>query len=230
MSRRSRPAPRRAFHGISISVAALALGTPSIGSSASFVAIDPFGLDPGRVVVFWGLSGDGRTLFGQRGPNAESDNEAIRWDADRGIVGLGNLPRGVVESTAIASSFDGSSIVGESDTTIPVLDPATGRDTPIVSAFVWDEVRGMRGLGRLAPGEPGFSGASAISEDGSTIIGNDVVFEEDLRTHRSQGFVFTESTGMRRLPGASERWYSAALSDVSGDGSVLIGTGFGPPA
>lgn len=49
------------------------------------------------------------------------------------MVGLGDLPGGVFYSEALATSADGSIIVGQS---VPAS--SSGR------AFIWDEVNGMR--------------------------------------------------------------------------------------
>lgn len=322
---------------------------PHGGRAASFVTASDLGFEEGPSVVFWGISGDGRTVLGRRSrrPTGSEDyphQEAFRWNADRGIVGIGSLPEGTVASQAVASSFDGSMVVGFLDRMISAPDPASGpvtslsnafvwgdqtgvrpldpetprpthprsswasgisadgttivgsrhvrselvgEDEPVehwffeaivwregreplllgtfeteqgshfhglhgsfatdVSAdgtiviggsntplgeqgFVWDEVRGMRRLGRLSPEAPGHSDAIAISADGSTIVGRDVVVGDDLQTLSMEGFVFNEAAGMQRLTGDLDRWSDTVLTDVSADGSIAVGIGYGTTA
>jgi probable HAF family extracellular repeat protein len=68
------------------------------------------------------------------------------------MVGLGDLPGGVFESTATAVSADGSVIVG------------TGASASGNQAFRWTGGGGMQGLGAL-PGGVFLSGAYGVSAD-----------------------------------------------------------------
>lgn len=180
-----------------------------------------------------GVSADGRTIVGSRiveaGYDPEIDwdyriHEAIVWRDGRAPLLLGTLEteRGPWfpydhGSFATDVSADGSIVVGASDTT-------DSRE-----AFVWDEVHGMRGLGRFPSDDLSTSAATGISDDGRTIVGTNVFY--DLRTgaRRGEGFIYTEATGLQRIPGLSERWSDVTVTDISGDGSVVIGFGYTPP-
>lgn len=94
-------------------------------------------------------------------------NEAFRWTADGGMVGLGDLPGGSFSSTASSVSADGSVVLGFGQTSL-------GQE-----AFLWDETNGMRSLQEVLSGELGLdltgwqlTEATAVSADGRTIVGN----------------------------------------------------------
>jgi probable HAF family extracellular repeat protein len=90
----------------------------------------------------------------------------FRWTAERGMVGLGDLPGGPLNSNVWDVSADGSVIVGYGNT-------ASGE-----AAFLWTVGDGMRNLRDLliANGATGLTGwtltqATAVSADGRTIVG-----------------------------------------------------------
>lgn len=127
--------------------------------------------------------------------------EAFRWTAAAGMVGLGVLP-GANMSQATGVSADGSMVVGQSG------DP-TG-----VQAFLWTTTDGMTGLGFLPGGTN--SVANAISADGSTIVGwgNEPGASEAFRWTAAGGMV-----GLGFLPG----WSASFAQAVSADGSTIVG-------
>ena len=104
-----------------------------------------------------GVSGDGSVIVGES--NSASGNEAFRWTAASGMVGLGELPGGNFASTAFGVSGDGAVVVGQDSTA-----------TAFLEAFRWTQSGGMVGLGQL-PDIGFWSTALAVSADGSTIVG-----------------------------------------------------------
>lgn len=115
--------------------------------------------------------------------------------------GLGDLPGGVFDSRAYGVSADGSVIIGQSRT-------ANG-----IEAFRWTAETGMVGLGFL-PGQAS-SMANAISDDGSTIVGNS----------GNEAFRWTSQTGMIGLGDLSGGSFESRANGVSADGSVIVGEG-----
>lgn len=93
-----------------------------------------------------------------------SGYHAFRWTPTDGMVALGDLPGGNVDSQATGISGDGQIVVGYSS--------AVGAP----AAFVWTDAMGMVNLNDL-PGNPlvgtGWTmrNARAVSTDGSTIVG-----------------------------------------------------------
>jgi probable HAF family extracellular repeat protein len=95
--------------------------------------------------------------------------QAFRWSAQGGLQLLGDLPGGNVFSIATSISADGKTIVGYSQGNGPFL----------VSAFIWDEVHGMRSLqdvlslaGVSFGAFIGLTSANGISPDGRFIVGD----------------------------------------------------------
>jgi probable HAF family extracellular repeat protein len=135
--------------------------------------------------------------------------EAYRWSGGV-MVGLGDLPGGVVPGTANSRAFDisgdGGVVVGDG-----YLRTAPG--TAHREAFRWTNSAGMIGLGVL----PGFtdSQANGVSDDGNVVVGTST-----LQT-QAQAFRWTGSEGIVRLGNFS----SSAATDVSADGSVIVGSG-----
>jgi probable HAF family extracellular repeat protein len=123
--------------------------------------------------------------------------------------GLGDLPGGSFYSGARGVSADGSVVVGTGNS-------ANGCFGGCWEAFRWTQATGMVGLGDL-PGDVFSSEASAVSADGSVVVG------QSKSASGSEAFRWTQATGMvglGDLPGGS--FYSGA-SGVSADGSVVVG-------
>lgn len=180
-----------------------------------------------------GISANGGTIVGSRVIESGYDHDVILMDhrTREAVVwrdGQAPLLLGTLEterspwfpydhgSFATGVSADGSIVVGTTDS------------DDVREAFVWDEVHGMRGLGRLPSDDFSYSGASAISDDGRTIVGTNVFVDRRTFVSRSDGFIYTEATGLRRIPDLSEHWSRVRITDVSGDGSVVIGSGNNP--
>ena len=139
------------------------------------------------------------------GNGGTEGNQAFKWTAATGLVGLGDLPGGITSSVAQGMSDNGSVIVGRSYST-------NGSE-----AFRWSEAGGMIGLGDL-PGGTFESYAFSVSADGCTIVGRG-----SASTQGSQAFRWTAGEGMvglGYLPGPS---YLSEARDVSGDGAVIVG-------
>jgi len=124
------------------------------------------GLSEGR-----GVSADGSVVVGTSLTAFDEDTEfeAFRWTAAGGIVGLGDLAGGIVNSVANDVSGDGSVVVGRGES-------AVGDE-----AFVWDASNGLRSLRDVLSVELGLdltgwilTEAEAISDDGLTIVGTGI--------------------------------------------------------
>jgi probable HAF family extracellular repeat protein len=157
------------------------------------------------------ISHDGTTIvgfgIGQRG------REAFRWTGGA-MQPLGDLTGGDYVSTALAVSVDGNVVVGES-----------------ASAEGWEAFRwtrdGMTGLGDLSGGSF-HSAAFGVSADGDRIVG--LATSED----GSDAFLWTPQTDMQSLTrllqqqGLAQGWRLLYARGISGDGSVIVGTGRDP--
>ena len=86
--------------------------------------------------AFADVSSDGSTIVGQS--NSSNGPEAFRWTAESGMVGLGDLDGGQFFSYALATSSDGSVIVGNS-----------ASSSLNNEAFIWTQQNGMQGLGSI---------------------------------------------------------------------------------
>jgi probable HAF family extracellular repeat protein len=116
--------------------------------------------------VAYAVSGDGSVVVGRS--HVGTGREAFMWTAATGTVGLGYLPTAqALNSQAEDVSDDGRIIVGWSQSDAPGAR----------SAFVWDELNGMRELGaeltRLGHDLQGvvLVAAESVSADGTVITG-----------------------------------------------------------
>lgn len=131
-------------------------------------ATDFLGTLPGRNgSMAFDVSAAGDVVVGHAGFGGHG-NEAFRWTAETGMVGLGYLNESESMSRAFAVSGDGSVVVGESKTS-----ESNWR------AFIWDAENGMRDLGQLLENVYGvnmdgwtLTQAIDISADGRVIVGN----------------------------------------------------------
>jgi probable HAF family extracellular repeat protein len=190
-------------------------GSVVVGHSTSTNGREAFRWEGGQMVGLGDLEGpifssealavnaDGAVIVG-RGRSA-AGNEAFRWE-DGVMVGLGDLPGGSFSSRAYDVSADGSVIVGEG---------TSAASNPFPEAFIWTSETEIVGLGSL-PGGPFSSLARAVTPDGSIVVG---------WSNSSLGlepFSWSAATGMVGL-GLLGPDYGCAATDVSADGSVIVG-------
>ena len=95
-----------------------------------------------------------------------TDTQAFLWNAQTGIIGLGNLAGGEFYSTARDVSADGSIVVGSSFTSDGEM------------AFIWDDEKGMQSIQDMLETDYASDlngwillSATGISDDGSIITG-----------------------------------------------------------
>jgi probable HAF family extracellular repeat protein len=156
-----------------------------------------------------GVSADGSVIAGISG--SPRGNQAFRWTAATGMVGLGALPGGQFFSAASGISADGSVVVGAS------------RSAQGIEAFRWTAATGMVGLGAL-PGGGFFSYGRAVSADGSVIVG------DSITNLGSEAFIWDSGGGIRNLRGLLiglgddlTDWQLVDARGVSADGRTIVG-------
>jgi autotransporter-associated beta strand protein/probable HAF family extracellular repeat protein len=183
-----------------------ATGVVDLGTLGPLGSPGTPGLVPGYFSYAIGVSADGSVVVGS------SDNQAFRWTANGGMVGLGFLGGGNY-SYANGVSGNGAVVVGAS---------ALSGTTSLL-AFRWTATGGMANLGSLSGSN--FSSANAASTDGSVIVG----YSGNL------AFRWNAATGMQSIPDMLSAdgvnlagWNLAEATGVSGDGTVIVGNGTNP--
>ncbi len=162
------------------------------------------------------ISSNGRVVVGAS--YSASGIEAFRWTKKAGMMGLGDLSGGVFSSKALGVSANGRVIVGFGSTLYGQR------------AFRWTRQRGMV---ELADPESGFeSKALAVSLNGAVVVGkggtDGALFFE--------AFIWDRMNGMRLVKDVLEddfglnlsSWRLVAATDVSPDGSTIVGHGRNP--
>lgn len=175
-----------------------------IGSSASsswaVPSFYPLSMSPSAV------SADGLVVVGSSGP-PQGAQQAFRWTAEEGMVGLGVLSPGVplASYVPVGVSGDGSTVVG--------------------SGWKWTAATGMAGLSSL----PGSTHAYVygISSDGSVVLGGASVLN-------STGIALRvpcrwTRIGIQAIPGVPQG-LSAHAQAASADGAVIVGSMYTPGA
>ena len=183
--------------------------TPKPPAEATFMGLGDL---PGGDFLSWpdGVSADGSVVVGLSQSDSGlpcsggSCEEAFRWTADGGIVGLGDLLGGTFSSRAFDVSADGSIVVGWGAVGPPGDPDPSNSD---FEGFRWTPSAGMENLGLTWP--------VATSADGSVLVGRDF-FNRPSRWTAETGWV-------QLLPGG---W---TANDVSADGSVIVGKNTGFP-
>ena len=166
------------------------------------------------------VSSDGLTIVGSR--SSQPWDEAFRWTAATGIVGLGSSPDGVLRSyAAYAVSSDGNLIVGQG------FHIGNGSYS---EAFRWTQATGLVRLGDL-PGGGLYSYAWDVSADGTYIVG------AGSTTTTTESFIWDRFHGMRNLRdfliaecGVTNLtgWTLSAARGISADGHTIVGDGINP--
>jgi probable HAF family extracellular repeat protein len=137
------------------------------GGNITGLGLLPAGLAAGSALD---ANADGTVVVGWAGVNPSGAEEAFRWTAESGMVGLGTLePDWGRFSRANAVSADGRVVVGESESSAGFF----GRE-----AFLWDEAGGMRSLKEELETVYGdelldwtLLRATGISDDGKVVVG-----------------------------------------------------------
>lgn len=160
------------------------------------------------------INADGSVIVGT---DANGPQRAVRWE--NGVIqDLGVLPDGITSASRDVSA-DGSVVVGFSN-----IEYSPGFILP--EAFIWQDGV-MTGLGFLNnTDEPGNnqSTATAVSGDGSTVIGS-ARWRNEAGTNLPQGFVWRDG-GMQNIGVIPTNVFGgpfATLSAVSFDGHAIVG-------
>ena len=160
----------------------------------------------GKVSQVFAVSGDGSCAVGESlataGLGVTTGTEATLWRKPKTPMRLGTLTEKDPFSSAKAISWQGSVIVGESQT------------SEGMRAFRWTEQHGIESLGVL-PGHDE-SMALGVSGDGQLIIGESSSLYEELAFRWVQG----KMTPLGDLPGGKKQ--SIALA-ISADGKTIVG-------
>jgi uncharacterized membrane protein len=162
------------------------------------VGLDSLGAPYGHSRAF-GVSADGSVVVGDTlwpRPEWWWGSQAFRWSEDEGMIGLGFLP-GSTMTTAVATSADGSVVVGYGTSAIFGGSART--------AFRWTAAEGMVEIVEQEIDRR--SSANDVSADGTVIVG----------TTGNEGFRWTSDGGITLL-GPNSQAYA-----VSADGSVIVG-------
>lgn len=135
------------------------------------------------------------------------------------FIALGFLP-GKDSSGAHAISADGSTIVGGSNIAGGTIQNST-------EAYRWTKTTGMVGRGILSRAQMGvatFSSATAVSADGSVVVGLSISPESAGSATPFEAFRWTAATGMRPLADLPGGAFTSRAIGVSGDGNIAVGS------
>jgi probable HAF family extracellular repeat protein len=216
---------RQAIPVVALAVAAV---HPVAGRSAPAAAFHGLGPMPGVTPIGTyasGISGDGSTVVGYGWVNPHATH-AFRWTQSEGYDVIG----GGTDSRALASSFDGSVIVGQANLRAFRWTRDTGmEELPIYHALDvsadgqaiagmnirWMSPNLYTDLGVLRGGD--YTSAYGISADGQVVVG----FAETAPHRHAHAFRWTAAGGIRDL-GVTTGIESVAWG-VSGDGHVVVG-------
>jgi probable HAF family extracellular repeat protein len=199
-----------------------AIGSATQVQAASFIGL---GSTNDLESYVHGISADGSTVVGRyRNSSTNQTTQAFRWTQSGGMQGLGYLPSSQPISIALGVSGDGSIVVGSG---------SRSRLSEFrMEAFQWRQSGGMQGLGALIgdifspapffnpgpfPESANFSQATAISNNGSTIVGR------SFGLNGREAFRWTQSEGMKGLGDLSGGDFYSDAVEASADGSTIVG-------
>lgn len=156
------------------------------------------------------ISGDGLTVVGYSF-DEHGDIRSFRWTADTGMVVLPAINPEWSYGEAFGVSHDGSVIVGQ-DYNLGSEDGGTRQ------AYLWTAGPSPSDPGTTtglpyADTEYSYATAKAVSADGSTVVG--------AEGGGYRAFLWTAATGTQIIADDG-----SAATSVSGDGSVVVGSGF----
>jgi uncharacterized membrane protein len=151
-----------------------------------------------------GVSADGSVVFG-----SFHETSLFRWSEATGMQGLGSTP-GHNSPGPVDVSGDGHTMITHSENGINIW-----------SSYRWTAAAGLVPLSTL--GGPVHSTVTGISHDGSVIVGRDTTGSTQ-NDFFERPFRWTAAGGTQYLPGLS-----GAATDVSADGSVVVGYTYDAP-
>lgn len=161
------------------------------------------------------LSGDGLVAVG----GSQIYGPALVWSKTAGSSLVHRDPPFQAHLTvAQAVSADGSVIVGAGQVGLP------SQNTGQFEVFRWTEADGMESLGTISPfhlGSPLVITASAVSDDGSVIVGG------AGKDEGQEAFLWTRAGGMKGLGDLPGGDLDSQILAMSADGSKLVGTATG---
>lgn len=205
---KSRTAGNRHTIKLQLAVAISLVSISSTTLAANFLSLSQAYTDPMGTSSGWSISGDGSTVVG----NLEVANEVLvpGLPEELGITYIEhtqtafrwNINSAGVDllpfSNATDTSYDGSVVVGNN--------------------YRWTAAGGAQDLGGL--GSTG-SAAFGVSADGTTVVG------QSSGPNGAEAFRWTEATGIQGLGFLPATNNLSRASDVSADGSVVVGSGYG---
>ncbi len=152
----------------------------------------------------------GKTFFGF------GVNVPYYWTVEDGMVIIDmNFP------------FDGGAAVAASAAGRSIVIQSIHRRTGDPHSLLWNRMENTwTDLGDL-PGGPYDTGATAISDDGSVVVGVSVSAESDPAV---EAFRWTADTGIEPLGVLGGRSHFSVAADISADGSVIVGGSWGQEA
>ena len=186
-----------------------------------------------------------------------SNGHAVRYTAALGAVDLGALNGPNGQSVAVGTSADGTVVVGNSsrDTGFVNIDPAFNPNFPVIAHLVtttdavrWDVTNATTGaftttdLGHLPDREKvdsipdqyadlGYSAATAVSADGSTVVGFGNAANADGANPHPQphALLWTRGGSGPQDLGVLPNLTSSKATAVSGNGAIVVGYAYGDP-
>jgi uncharacterized membrane protein len=167
------------------------------------------------------VSGDGSNVVGWLIPS-QPISEAFRWTEETDLVAIGELPGGLVLSSALGIADDGGVIVGTSFSSL-------GQE-----AVRWTADNTLVSMGDL-PGGDVLALAFDASADGSVIVGLGTT-EDFIIALGRRAFIWDEIHGMRFLKEVLEEefgfdltdWTLVAANSISADGRTIVGEAINP--
>ncbi len=156
-----------------------------------------------------GVSGDGRYMVGTY--NLGNGNRAFRWTRSASREDLGSLGGG--DSTAAAINWDGSMVLGSSETTDDAAD----------QLFVWTEIDGMQAL-PFWDANATISDPIGMSGDGRLILANESYGANPLIYVDGVPHLFQDYLDELEATGRQERLVTG-LHAISPDGRYIVGSG-----
>ena len=214
------------------------------------------GISADGSVIVGGTSTNGIFDYNQVQQGATPGNgHAVRYTAALGAVDLGALNGPTGQSVAVGTSADGAVVVGNSsrDTGFVNIDPAFNPNFPVIAHLVtttdavrWDVTNATMGaftttdLGHLPDRERvdslpdqyadlGYSAATAVSADGSTVVGFGNAANPDGSNPYPQPHALLWARGGSGAQdlGVLPNLTSSKATAVSGDGAIVVGYAYG---